>query len=139
MIEIGLVMTILETLWTFGQFLLTYWREILIPFLTIILLLKSVPYIVGRVLAPLGLRNAVCQNQRNSSYQCNSLPVLPQFWPTDPVGYFGTIKTLFTASNVFNESQRYSMLLNELTKSPDLLKRIYDILPRKVTKLRIRY
>jgi len=96
----------------------------LIAFLIIILLLESVPYIVGRVLAPLGLRNAVRQNQRNSNYQCNSLPVSPQFWPTDPVGYFNTIETLFTASNVFNESQRYSLLLNVLTKSPDLLKRI---------------
>ena len=67
--------------------------------------------------------------RRRPGRKSSRLPILPPFWPNDPKGYFSACKTLLEASRIKDEALRYNALLNALTKSPDTLRRVHDMLP----------
>ena len=103
----------------------TYWTEIFILFIGI-LLYKTTFYVIAN--SPVGLA-FVNSFRRRPGRKSSRLPILPPFWPNDPKGYFSACKTLLEASRIKDEALRYNVLLNALTKSPDTLRRVHDMLP----------
>ena len=62
------------------------------------------------------------------------LPSLPEFWDSDPAGFFKVCENLFEASSVTDETLRYRALLSSFSKSSSLLKRFSDLLPSSDTE-----
>ena len=103
----------------------TYWTEIFAMFMGI-LLYKIASYVVVNSTAGLPFVNCFKHRLGRKSAR---LPILPPFWPNDPKGYFSACETLLEASRIKDEGLRYNALLNALTKSPDTLKKVHDMLP----------
>ena len=52
---------------------------------------------------------------------------LPDFWSTNPVGYFNAIELLFQDSGITAESTKYALLITALSKDKTTLARVTDI------------
>ena len=53
---------------------------------------------------------------------------LPQFWKFNPKGYFHSVDLLFLSNNITSETLKYSLLLQALSKSTQVLQRLSDVL-----------
>jgi len=110
-----------------------YWREVLIAIFTCILfcqlVCQTLKIIHTTTVNEQRQPRLVNRDQIDSNQPTQSPIKLPPFWPSNPIGFFNTCEALFEASQVQNEVKRYNALLDCLTRSPDILKRVYDILP----------